>query len=116
MPLHQEALAIETGIIVHLAAGGYSLCLSPKSCAIQLYKTKRACEADTPDSLLPRNKDSVSSVNIELQELCCGQKQVCLVVCKSIGDEAWDAPAEHACCCITSQLYLAHRASCLLNL
>ena len=44
---------------------------------------------------MPWNKDCVSPVHIEAQELCCGQQQACLVVSKLVRDKVGDVPEWH---------------------
>ncbi len=56
-----------------------------------------------PDIHMPRNKDCVSPVHIEAQELCCGQQQACLVVCESVRDKVGDVPEQH-----TAKLIVLH--------
>ena len=58
-------------------------------------KQEREPSWAVPDIYMPRNKDCVSPVHIEAQELCCGQQQACLVVSKSVRDKVGDVPERH---------------------
>lgn len=45
-----------------------------------------------PDIHMPWNKDGVSPVHVEAQELCCGEQQACLIVSKSVGHKVGNVP------------------------
>ena len=51
--------------------------------------------AHAPDALVPWNKNGIGPVHVKLQEFCCRQEQACVIVSKSVGDEAWDVSACH---------------------